>query len=62
MMTSWAALVKFVLCPGWVRIDIGGANATRLVEEGANTAVCLATLPDGGAGRRVFRDWKVKAW
>ena len=35
-------------CPGWVRTDIGGANAPRSVREGADTAVWLATLPDGG--------------
>ena len=35
------------VCPGWVRTDMGGSNATRSVEEGAATPVWLATLPDG---------------
>lgn len=29
--------------PGWVRTDMGGANATRPVEQGAETIVWLAT-------------------
>ena len=29
------------MCPGWVRTDMGGAGATRSVEEGADTAVWL---------------------
>ena len=27
------------MCPGWVRTDMGGPNATRSVEEGADTAL-----------------------
>jgi NAD(P)-dependent dehydrogenase (short-subunit alcohol dehydrogenase family) len=30
------------VCPGWVRTDMGGANATRSVEEGAAGIVWLA--------------------
>ena len=33
------------MCPGWVRTDMGGSGAARSVEEGADTAVWLATLP-----------------
>jgi NAD(P)-dependent dehydrogenase (short-subunit alcohol dehydrogenase family) len=50
------------LCPGWVRTDMGGANATRSVEEGADTAVWLATLPDGGSSGGFFRDRQPIAW
>lgn len=40
--------------PGWMKIDMGGLNAPYSVEEGAQTAVYLATLPDDGpAGRFV---------
>ena len=31
------------ICPGWVRTDMGGSQAPRSVEEGADTAVWLAT-------------------
>ena len=44
------------VCPGWVRTDMGGAGAPRSVEEGADTAVWLATLPDGGPSGVFFRD------
>lgn len=50
------------MCPGWVRTDMGGPQALRSVEEGAETAVWLATLPDGGPSGRFFRDRKVIAW
>lgn len=37
--------------PGWVRTDLGGAEAPMNVSEGAKTAVRLATLgPDGPTG------------
>ncbi len=34
--------------PGWLRTDMGGPNAPFSVEEGAQTAVHLAMLPEGG--------------
>ena len=51
-----------VVCPGWVRTDMGGKDAERSVEEGANTAVWLALLPDGGPSGRFFRDRKEIPW
>ena len=33
-------------CPGWVRTDMGGKEAPLSVEQGADTPVWLATLPD----------------
>lgn len=50
------------MCPGWVRTDMGGANADRSVEEGADTAVWLATLPADGPTGGFFRDRKPLAW
>jgi carbonyl reductase 1 len=44
--------------PGWVRTRMGGSSAPRSVEEGARTAVWLATLPDGGPTGGFFRDEK----
>src|SRR5215217_4528031 len=46
------------VCPGWVRTDMGGSNATRSVEEGAATPVWLATLPDGGPTGHNYYDKK----
>lgn len=50
------------MCPGWVRTDMGGPEAARTVEEGADTAVWLATLPDDGPTGGFFRDRKPMAW
>jgi NAD(P)-dependent dehydrogenase (short-subunit alcohol dehydrogenase family) len=49
-------------CPGWVRTDMGGAGAPRSVEQGADTAVWLATLPDDGPTGGYFRDRKPIPW
>jgi NAD(P)-dependent dehydrogenase (short-subunit alcohol dehydrogenase family) len=50
------------MCPGWVRTDLGGPQAHRSVEEGADTAIWLATLPDDGPTGRFFRDREPIPW
>jgi NAD(P)-dependent dehydrogenase (short-subunit alcohol dehydrogenase family) len=40
--------------PGWVKTDMGGADAPLSPDEGADTAVYLATLPDDGPSGRFF--------
>jgi NAD(P)-dependent dehydrogenase (short-subunit alcohol dehydrogenase family) len=50
------------VCPGWVRTDMGGPGARRSVEEGADTPVWLATLPDGGPSGGFFRDRAPIPW
>jgi NAD(P)-dependent dehydrogenase (short-subunit alcohol dehydrogenase family) len=50
------------MCPGWVRTDMGGPGASRSVEEGADTAVWLANLPDDGPTGGFFRDRKPIPW
>lgn len=50
------------MCPGWVHTEMGGPDAPRSVEEGADTAIWLATLPDDGPSGGFFRDKKLIAW
>ena len=50
------------MCPGWVRTRMGGEGANRTPDEGADTAVWLATLPDDGPTGGFFRDRKPIAW
>jgi NAD(P)-dependent dehydrogenase (short-subunit alcohol dehydrogenase family) len=51
-----------VMTPGWVRTHMGGIHAERSVEEGADTAVWLATLPDDGPRGRFFQDRQEIPW
>lgn len=50
------------VCPGWVRTEMGGRSAPRSVEEGADTAIFLATLPANGPTGGFFRDRKPIPW
>ena len=50
------------MSPGWVKTDMGGSQAPLTVEQGADTAVWLATLPDGGPTGKFFRERKEMAW
>ena len=50
------------VCPGWVRTDMGGPNAARSVEKGAQSIVWAATLRDGGPNGGFFRDGKPLPW
>lgn len=50
------------MCPGWVHTDMGGARAPRTVDEGADTAVWLATLPDDGPSGGFFQDRHPHPW
>jgi NAD(P)-dependent dehydrogenase (short-subunit alcohol dehydrogenase family) len=46
--------------PGWVRTR--APEATRSIEEGVQTTIWLATLPDGGPSGQFFRDRQPIAW
>jgi len=61
------------MCPGWVRTDMGGPNAHRSLEQGADTVVWLALLndplftdeqykTDQPITGKFFRDRKEIAW
>jgi len=49
------------VCPGWVRTDMGGAGASRSVEQGAASIVGTALLESGPTGG-FFRDQRAIAW
>ncbi len=50
------------VCPGWVRTDMGGCNAPRAMEKGAETIVWLATEAPQDLTGQFLRDRKVIAW
>lgn len=50
------------VCPGWVKTEMGGKNAPRSVEQGADTIVWLAAGEAGHASGGFFRDRKPLAW
>lgn len=50
------------MSPGWVKTRMGGENAPRTPEEGAQTIVWLANLPEDGPSGYYFRDKEVAPW
>ena len=50
------------VCPGWVRTDMGGAGASRTVQQGADTIVWLATEAPPSLTGRFVRDRQVIGW
>jgi NAD(P)-dependent dehydrogenase (short-subunit alcohol dehydrogenase family) len=50
------------VCPGWCRTEMGGQDATRSADEGAQGIVWAALLPDDGPSGGFFRDGKPIDW
>ncbi len=55
-------LVANSVCPGWVRTDMGGPQASRSVERGAETPLWLATFAPSAPGGLFWRDKKIIPW
>ncbi len=50
------------VCPGWVKTDMGGANAPRTVQQGADTVTWLATEAPRDLTGQFLRDRKAIPW
>lgn len=50
------------VCPGWVKTEMGGPNATRSIEDGVQGILWAATLPEDGPTGGFFRDGVRLAW
>jgi NAD(P)-dependent dehydrogenase (short-subunit alcohol dehydrogenase family) len=50
------------VCPGWCRTDMGGQNAPRTAEQGADTIVWLATDAPRDLTGKFFRDRTEIGW
>ena len=49
-------IVVNAMCPGWVQTDMGGASAPRTPEQGADTAIWLATEASRNETGKFWRD------
>lgn len=52
-------IVVNAICPGWVKTDMGGDSAPRTPEQGADTAIWLATEASRNETGKYWRDRKV---
>jgi NAD(P)-dependent dehydrogenase (short-subunit alcohol dehydrogenase family) len=52
-------IAVYSMCPGWVRTDMGGTSASRSPEQGADTAIWLATDAAPSMSGKFFRDRQV---
>lgn len=50
------------VCPGWVRTDMGGSQAPRSREEGADTIVWMSRFKPGSPSGHFWRDHEIIPW
>jgi NAD(P)-dependent dehydrogenase (short-subunit alcohol dehydrogenase family) len=50
------------MTPGWVHTRMGGADAPKTPEEGADTIIWLAMHKNGGPNGKFFKDRKAINW
>ena len=50
------------MTPGWVHTRMGGSDAPKTPEEGADTAIWLATMEEGGPHGQFLKDRKSIDW
>lgn len=50
------------MTPGWVHTRVGGSDAPKTPEEGADTAIWLATMEEGGPHGQFLKDRKSIDW
>jgi NAD(P)-dependent dehydrogenase (short-subunit alcohol dehydrogenase family) len=55
-------LIANSVCPGYVRTDMGGEDASRSVERGAETPVWLSRFKSGSPSGKFWRDKGVIDW
>ncbi|HWG90456.1 MAG TPA: SDR family NAD(P)-dependent oxidoreductase [Candidatus Thermoplasmatota archaeon] len=55
-------LIANCVCPGWVRTDMGGAEAPRSIPEGAETPLWLCLFAPGAPSGRFWRDREIIPW
>ncbi|WP_410766815.1 SDR family NAD(P)-dependent oxidoreductase [Haloferax sp. DFSO60] len=55
-------LIANSVCPGWVRTDMGGENASRSVEDGAETPTWLSRFKPGSPSGKFWRKKQVIDW
>jgi len=61
LAAQYGELLVNAVCPGWVRTEMGGADAPRSVAAGADTPVWLARFREGPSGH-LWRDRERQPW